>query len=157
QYEVSKSTSNVMQSAGGIKRLSAAVTVAARTEGVGATRKLLTRSPDELEKLRRIVASALGIQNGTENTRGDLITLEELPFNDQFATDVTRDLDQQKKHQFWWEMARTIAYPALGLAALFLLWRAFKRTPVQEIAIGLPVSQLLAGEKREGNLTAGTA
>ena len=59
-------------------------------EGTGAARKVVNRTPEELEKLRRIVASAVGIQTGADNTRGDQITLEEMPFNDQFATDVTQ-------------------------------------------------------------------
>src|SRR5579859_7053807 len=69
QYEIGKLTSNTMQAAGGLKRLSAAVTVAAKMEGAGADRKVVNRSPEELEKLRRIVASALGIQTGTDNPR----------------------------------------------------------------------------------------
>ncbi|HWI57554.1 MAG TPA: flagellar basal-body MS-ring/collar protein FliF, partial [Bacillota bacterium] len=151
QYEVGKSTSNVVQGAGGIKRLSAAVTVAARFEGTGTERKLATRSPEELEKLRRIVSSALGIQTGSDNARSDTITLEELPFNDQFATDLTRELDQQQKHEFWWNLARNAVYPALGLVALVILLRLFKRTPVQEIPIGIPVGRLMAAQKANGN------
>src|SRR5207237_228113 len=54
QYELSKSTSNTMQGAGGLKRLSAAVTVAARSEGTGAARKSVPRSAEELEKLKRL-------------------------------------------------------------------------------------------------------
>ena len=49
EYEISKSTSNILQGAGGIKRLSAAVTVAAQYEGTGADRKVVPRTPEELE------------------------------------------------------------------------------------------------------------
>lgn len=157
QYEVSRTTSNVMQTAGGIKRLSAAVTVAARTEGTGAQRKILNRSPEELEKLRRIVASALGIQTGTDPSHGDVITLEELPFNDQFSTDLTQQLDQQEKHQFWWDLARNLTYPALAAGALLLLLRLFKRTPVHDLPIGIPVGRILAAQKANGNGHAGPA
>ncbi len=150
EYEIGRSTSNLMQAAGGIKRLSAAVTIASRFEGQGADRKLVPRSPDELEKLRRIVQSAVGIQNGADNTRGDQITLEELPFNDQFATDVTRDLEQQQKRQWWWDIARNAAYPTLAVLALLVLLRLFKKTPVQEIPIGVPVGRLVA-RKGSGN------
>jgi flagellar M-ring protein FliF len=144
EYEVGKSTSSTMQAAGGLKKLSAAVTIAARFEGQGADRKVAPRSPEELQKLRRIVESAVGIESGAQNTRGDQITLEELPFNDQYATDVTRELEQQQKHQFWWELARNAAYPALGLVALIVLIILFKRTPVQEIPLGVPVGRLVA-------------
>lgn len=154
QYEVSKTRSDLMQTAGGIKRLSAAVTVAAKTEGTGADRKVVNRTPEELEKLRRIVASALGIQTGTDATRGDVITLEELSFNDQFATDLTQQMDQQQKRDYWWNLARSFTYPALGLVALVVLLRLFKRTPVQELPIGVPVGRLMAsqnGAKSNGN------
>ncbi|MFO1476575.1 MAG: flagellar basal-body MS-ring/collar protein FliF [Verrucomicrobiota bacterium] len=142
EYEVGKSTSNIIQAAGGIKKLSASVTIASRYEGQGADRKLVKRPEAELEQLRRLVQSAVGIQVGAENTRGDMLALEEMPFNDQFAADLSRELDQQQKHQFWWDIARNAVYPALGLGALLFLVVLFKRTPVQEIPIGVPVGRL---------------
>jgi flagellar M-ring protein FliF len=142
-YELSKVTSNLMQAAGSIQRISAAVTIATRYEGQGADRKLVPRTPEEIEKLRRIVQSALGIQTGADSQRPDEITLEELPFNDQFAADLNRELDRQQRHEFWWETARTLAYPAMGLVALAVLLRLFKRTPIQEIPLGVPVGRLL--------------
>jgi flagellar M-ring protein FliF len=154
EFEVGKSVSNVMQAAGGLKRLSASVTIASRFEGLGADRKAVARTPDEIEKLRRIVQSAVGIQSGADNTRGDQITLEELPFNDQFAADVTRELDRQQKNQFWWDLARNAAYPAFGLLALLVLFVLFKRTPVQEIPVGVPVGRLVA-QKSAGGIGAG--
>ncbi len=151
QYEIGKSTSSTMQAAGGIKRLSASVTVAAQVEGAGAERKVVSRSAEEIEKLRRIVASAIGIQTGTDNPRGDLITLEELPFNDQLATSVAHEFDQQQKHELWWGIARGALYPGLALIALLVLLRLFKRTPVQEIQIGVPVGRLMAAQRAAGN------
>jgi flagellar M-ring protein FliF len=151
EYEIGKTTSNTMLAPGGIRRLSVAVTVAARMEGAGADRKVANRTPDEIDKLRRIVTSAVGIETGTENTRGDAITLEELPFNDQFATDITRELDLQQKHDLWWNLARNAVYPVLGLIALVILLRLFKRTPVQEIPIGIPVGRLMAHANGNGN------
>jgi flagellar M-ring protein FliF len=151
EYEIGKTVSNTMLAAGGIKRLSVAVTVAQRMEGAGADRKPVARTPQEIEKLRNIVTSAVGIETGTDNTRGDAITLEEMPFNDQFATDITRELDLQQKHDMWWNLARNLAYPALGLGALIILLRLFKRTPVQDIPIGIPVGRLMAHANGNGN------
>lgn len=147
EYEIGKSTSNIMQSAGGIKRLTAAVTIASRFDGEGAERKVAPRSDEELEKLRRIVQGAVG----TDTTRGDAITLEELPFNDQFASDLTRELDLQQKNQFWWDLAKNAVYPVLGLFALLILLMLFKRTPVQEIPIGVPVGRLVGQRHGHGN------
>ncbi len=141
QYQISKTTSNLVQVAGGIQRLTAAVTVAEQSKGTGADQQFVKRSAADLSKLSSIVASAIGL----DPARGDTITLEELPFNDQFATQVTHELDQQQKREFWWDLARNLTYPALGLIALFVLFRLFKRTPVQEIPLGVPVGRLTAG------------
>lgn len=151
QYEIGKTTSSVMQAAGGIKRLSAAVTVAAHMEGTGAERKVMNRTPEELEKLKNIVTGAIGIQTGTDNTRGDTITLEELTFNDQFATDVTNQLQQEHKQEFWWNLARASAYPAMGLVALVILLRLFKKTPVQEIVPSVPATRAAAAYRSNGH------
>lgn len=146
-YEIGKTTSSFMQQAGGIKRLTAAVTVASQTEGTGEDRKIVTRTPQQLEKLRGIVASAVGV----DPARGDTIALEELPFNDQFATDITHELDQQRKQDYWWDLARSLVYPGLGVMMLLVLLRLFKRTPVQEIPIGIPVGRLMGGYRTNGN------
>jgi len=151
EYEIGKTTSNTMLSAGGIKRLSVAVTVAAHMDGTGADRKVVPRTPEEIDKLRRIVTTACGVETGSDNTRGDAITLEELPFNDQFAADLTRELDVQQKHDMWINLARNATYPALGVVALLILLRIFKRTPVQDIPIGVPVGRLMAHANGNGN------
>ena len=140
EYEVGKTTSAMTQSAGGIKRLTAAVTVAQQMDGTGADKKPVVRTPAELDKLRRIVSSALG----TDLTRGDTIELAELPFNDQFTTEMNQQLQQQTQRDFWWTLARHSAYPALGLLAFLFLLRTFKQTPVQEIPLGVPVGRLAA-------------
>ena len=111
-----------MQAAGGIKRLTASVSIAAQVQGTGDARKVVPRTPEELEKLRSVVASAVGI----DTTRGDTIALEELPFNNDFATEVTHELDQQQKQDFWWDLARNATYPALAMVVFVILLRLLK-------------------------------
>jgi flagellar M-ring protein FliF len=147
EYEIGKTTSSMVQAAGGIKRLDASVTVAAQFQGTGDDRKIVNRSPEDLKKLQDIVSSAVGI----DTTRGDTIALEELPFNNDFADNVTKELDQQQKTDFWVTLARNSVYPALGIVALFILLRLFKSTPVQEIPIGVPVGRLIAKQNGNGN------
>ena len=147
EYEVGKTRTEQIQSAGGIKRLSAAVTVAQQTQGAGADRKPVARTPEEIAKLQRIVSSALG----ADPNRGDTIELAELPFNDTFATEMNQQLDKQSTRDFWWTLARNSIYPALGVMALFILFRVFKQTPVQEIPIGVPVGRLAAMKNGNGN------
>jgi len=138
EYEIGKTHTDIVQAAGGIKRLTAAITVATQMQGTGADRKAVNRTPEEMEKLRRIVTSALG----ADPARGDTVALEELAFNDQFATDMTQQLDSQQKRDFFINLASNLAYPALGLISIFILFRMFKRTAVQEIPLGVPVGRL---------------
>jgi len=138
EYEINRTTSNILQTAGGVKRVSAAVFVAAKMEGTGTDRKAAPRTPEELQRLTRIVQSALGIQNDQNNQGGqrkDEITLEEIPFNDQFATEMTATLVEQDKKQFWWDIAMKGAQPALALVVLLIFFRALKKTSSE----GLPV------------------
>jgi flagellar M-ring protein FliF len=136
-YEINKTTSNILQAAGGVKRVTAAVFVAQQFSGKGVDRKAVPRTPDEMQKLRRIVQSALGIQDNSADPTG--ITLEEMPFNDQFASDVTQQLDQQEKRQYWTDQGWKLFYPALALGIVFMFWRAFKRVKVDDIPVGVPL------------------
>lgn len=145
EYEIGKTTSSLMQAAGGIKRLTASITVAQQMQGTGADRKPVARTPQELDQLTKLVSSAVGI----DTSRGDTISLAELPFNEQFATDVTTQLNQEQKRDFWIGLGRNALYPALGIGALLVLLNLFRRTPVQEIPIGVPVGRLIA--KQNGN------
>jgi flagellar M-ring protein FliF len=147
EYEISKITSNVFQAAGGLKRLSTAVTVAARMEGTGAARKLVPRTEAELEKLRRIVQNALG----ADTVRGDQVVLEELPFNEQYATDVSQRLERQEREEFWWQVGKTALYPGVALAVVLVLMRLLKRTPVEELPLGIPISYFAHGNGHNGN------
>jgi flagellar M-ring protein FliF len=140
EYDISKTTSDMVETAGGIKRLTASVSIAAQVQGTGDARKIVPRTPEELEKLRSVVASAVGI----DTTRGDSIALEELQFNNDFATEVTHDLDQQQKQDFWWDLARNATYPALAIVVFVILLRLLSRTPVQDIPLGVPVGRLMA-------------
>ena len=148
-YEIGRTHTDSVQVAGGLKRLTAAVTVAQQMTGVGPERKPVARTPEEMEKLRRIVGSALG----ADLTRGDLVALEELPFNDTFATDMTQQLDSQQKKDFWLNLGEKMIYPALGLGAFFMLLRIFKQTPVQEIPMGVPVGRLGQHANGKGRIT----
>jgi flagellar M-ring protein FliF len=138
-YEINKNTSDILEAAGGLKRLSTAVFVAERFDGKGADRKAVPRTPEELEKLRKIVQSALGIQENGDSERKDEIVLEEMPFNDQAATEITQQFDQQEKKQFWMDTGQKMIYPAMAVGILFMFWRALKQTKVDDIPIGIPI------------------
>jgi flagellar M-ring protein FliF len=138
-YEINKTTSSILQAAGGLRRISCAVFIAQGFEGKGADRKAVPRTPEELQKIRHIVQSAMGIQENGDANRKDEITLEEMPFNDQMSMELTQQLDRQEKGQYWVEVAQRTVYPALAIGILFMFWRALKRTEANEIPIGIPL------------------
>lgn len=150
QYEINKTTSSLTQAAGGLKRLTAAVFIAARYTGSGTNRVANPRTPEELQKLRKTVQTALGIVEG-DATRNDEITLEEIPFNDQPALELAQRLEKDGQKQFWIELLAKLAYPALGLGVLGLFWRAVKKTPMESIPLGVPIGQLGANGHGKSN------
>ncbi|HEY3863209.1 MAG TPA: flagellar basal-body MS-ring/collar protein FliF [Verrucomicrobiae bacterium] len=139
QYEINALTNNTVMAAGGVKRLSAAVFIAQRFEGKGADRKFTPRTPEEMGKIRRIVQNALGLASIDANGTND-IALEEMPFNDQPATELTQQLDQQEKRQFWMDTAQKAIYPALAAGVLFLFWRLWKKASKDEVPIAIPAT-----------------
>jgi flagellar M-ring protein FliF len=155
QYEINKITSNMIQAAGSVTRISAAVFIASRTETTNGVRTVLPRAPAELEKFKKIVQSALGIQEGTESTRGDEITLEEFEFNNQLGAELTATMRREETKQFWFQVVQTVTYPALALILMALLWRVFKRVPDLDIPLGLPETDGMTAYKNGGQTTNG--
>lgn len=150
QFDLNKIVSNVMQTPGGIKRLSAAVFVAMRNTTDGTNRVATPRTPEEMQKLRRIVQSALGIVEN-DATRRDEITVEEMPFNDQTAQELTRQLETDRTRQFWWDLAKNLGYPLLALTILSAFWWVFRRTPAADIPIGIPLKDYDSQRRANGN------
>lgn len=140
QFEVSRTTSNVLLSAGGIKRLSAAVFIAQKYEGDGKDRKAVPRSDEEIQKLKRIVQSALGLVEGDAN-RKDEITVEQLPFNEQPTVELTQRLDTDSKRQFYWDIGKNVLFALLALAMFVVFLKLLKKTSSGDIPIGVPLGQ----------------
>jgi flagellar M-ring protein FliF len=141
QFEINKITSNLVQSAGAVQRLSAAVFVASKMKGTGAERVAEPRTREELDKIKKLVQNALGMQEGAVGARKDDITVEEFPFNDQSATEITETLHKEEKWSGWIQLFQTAIYPALAVGILALLWRVFKRTPDLDIPVAVPLER----------------
>jgi flagellar M-ring protein FliF len=151
QYELSRVMSNTMLAAGGIKRLSAAVFIAQKMEGTGTDRKPVARTDEEIQKLKRIVQSALGIQEGEPGSatdsgapnanRKDEITVEQIPFNDQPAIELSHRLESDGQRQFYWEIGRNVFFALLALGMLVVFLKLLKKTS-GEIPVNLPADHL---------------
>ena len=136
QYEISKISSNTLLSAGGIKRLSAAVFIAQKMEGEGKERKPVVRTDDELQKLKRIVQSAVGIVEG-DASRKDEITLEQMPFNDQPAIELSQRLETDGNREFYWEVGKNVLYALVALIMVMIFLKLLKRTNSNDLTVGM--------------------
>jgi flagellar biosynthesis/type III secretory pathway M-ring protein FliF/YscJ len=95
--------------------------------------------------LRKLVQSALGIQEGTESNRRDQITLEEFEFNGQPVTGLSETLRHEQRRQFWLHLMQVCLYPVLALGVLAFLWRIFKRAPDVDIPLPSPANDRMLG------------
>lgn len=141
----------IQQQAGSLKRMSASVIVNTRYEGAGTDRKAVPRTPEELEKLKGIVRTALGIQGTDDGARKDQITLEEIAFNEAPLLEVNQKLEKEQKYNFWLTLAQRMAYPALAVFIVFVFFRAFRNTAVENFPIGVPVGELDANGQLAGD------
>ena len=73
-YEVSETERAIVKAAGAIRRLTVAVLVNETVTGDGADTEAAQRSPEELDALRELVASAVGF----DAERGDVITIKSM-------------------------------------------------------------------------------
>ena len=76
-YEISRATTNTTKNPGEIRKLTAAVFLATRTSGAGASAKSDPRSPEEMKSLRAMVANSLGIAVSQQEPA---VTIQEMPF-----------------------------------------------------------------------------
>jgi flagellar M-ring protein FliF len=150
QYELSRITSNVLLSAGGIKRLSAAVFIAQKMEGSGADRKPLARTAEEVQQLKRIVQSALGIQEG-DPTRKDEITIEQLPFNEQPTVELSQRLETDSKREFYWDLGKNVLFAVLALGIFLVFLKLLTKTSSNDIPMEVPLGRLDALGNLEGD------
>lgn len=98
-YEVSRSTSRIVEPAGSLTRMSVAILVdgsyekATTKKGGAAPPKYVPRSPDELQKIDALVKGAVGFNPA----RGDLVTVVNIPFQDVAADGAEGTASS------WWE------------------------------------------------------
>lgn len=109
-YEINRTLVNSVKNPGAISGLTAAVFVAA---------KETPRQPAEIENLRRMVANALGIDSAAAKDLDTIVSLQEVPFEEQAAISsgaLVAFLDQ------WGGLLRTVgAFAFAGVLLLFFV------------------------------------
>jgi len=142
EYAVSRTLSNVVQQAGGIKRVSAGVFVNARMEGSGASRKAVPRGPEDLAKLKRAVEHALGAQL-LQGSKGTEVVLEEIEFTEPAAQEADGPAKRLEQMGRWMPIVRPVLALLAAVVALVLFARRFR--PYREYSLdGVPVGAVLS-------------
>ncbi|MSR66487.1 MAG: flagellar M-ring protein FliF [Pedosphaera sp.] len=147
EYALSKTTTNTVEMAGNVKRVSAAIFVN-KKPGQGGQRA--DRQPTEIEQLRRVAQNALGLQLGASALREDQIVVEEVEFNDVAATQLNQQLDKDKTYLLVWEIVRSLLYVLLGAGALLAFWKMVRRSAEEAIPTGVTVGQMLSYQTSGG-------
>ncbi|HEY0872538.1 MAG TPA: flagellar basal-body MS-ring/collar protein FliF [Vicinamibacterales bacterium] len=127
-YEVSRTTSRTIAPPGDVARMSVAVILddnhVARPDAEGKpVMTRVSRTPEELQKLQALVAAAVGL----DPERGDQITVENIPFDEPFATEPAAPTFWVRYGPSILDGARTVSVLLIGLAAIFFVVRPMMR------------------------------
>ena len=154
-YAVSKSVRHTTQPPGRIKRIAAAVLVddAADVSQSGGKRtvKRRKRSPEEMKQIQALAAAAIGL----DTQRGDLLSLENLSFEESLAETPAPPSFLEKLRQLlmqWLGLARYLGIAALFAIVYFLVLRpvkqqivtAFRELPAHVMHGGKPAAKSAA-------------
>lgn len=117
-YEIPKTVSTVTEPIGDVKKLSVAVVVdnAVKYAKPGETSQAPTsapRSAEEMKKLGELVRAAVGL----DDARGDVLTVENLPFDLGPVEEQKQALGNAEKREFYYQVVK---WPTLVVAALLV-------------------------------------
>lgn len=145
-YDISKTVSNTVKNAGGIKSVSAAVFIAAESVFTNGVSQVVVRTPAEMEKLRRVVEGALGIPDGNTVSSDARVVIEEMLFDEGVTLqDAALPLGNPYL-RLAISVLEEFGYPVLGLLLLMFFWRRLRKVADAEIPVGAKVGSLEQGE-----------
>lgn len=131
-FEISRTTRHIVRPSGGVARLSVAVLVddehVSEKDGTGSVvAKTRSRDPAQLQKLHQLVTSAVGL----DTTRGDLLTVENIAFNDPVSEPLPEPGLLQRVGPHVTDALRLLVVLALGVLAFFVIGRPLVRRVIE--------------------------
>ena len=137
-YEISRLTRHTVKPSGDIDRLSVAVilddeVVSKKDKAGKVTRSTKSRSPEELQKIQTLVATAVGL----DTTRGDQVTVENIAFDSQLTEDPAEPSIVEKYGPAAGEGVKVVAVIGLVLFVLMVVIRPiFKQALSGQALVG---------------------
>jgi len=110
-YEVDKIVKRIIETPGNIKRLSVSVLVDGKYEKVGEGKKVkwnyIPRTQEEIKQIEQAVIAAAGINI----ERGDMVSVQNIPFDKTYLEQEKELMAKQKKEEFVkWLLNKILAY-----------------------------------------------
>jgi len=141
EFALSFSKTNLVRTAGNVKRVAASVFVNSSDD------PSITNRFDELKSA---VMNALGL----EILAGDLadapdalqVSLAFFEFSKKHEVELSIRLEAEEKTDMMWKVGRSSLYVLLGLAALIGFWRLVNNSSEELLPTGIPVGQLIGGQ-----------
>ncbi len=134
-YEIARATINTVKSPGEIRRISAAVFVAMRATGSGDARQTQPRSAEEMENLRRMVVTALGVSNASGQAADQAVSIQEVDFAPDPFAGQTVELARDAQLRNWFDIGRNALAIIVAIGALLYFVRLLKKSRAEAISL----------------------
>jgi flagellar M-ring protein FliF len=146
EFAIGSTTNDIVTLAGGLKNVTAAVYVAQRNQlDAEGLKTWQLREQTELDEIRNIVSSALGITNSTQISIAQFV-----PHQDPKATQL-ENFQKRLQREEWITLGKQLGVLSVALVMLWWFGRTFRKTPFETIPLGIPLEELrtkaLAGLK----------
>jgi flagellar M-ring protein FliF len=136
-FEINRSTTETVRSPGEVRRITAAVFVAMRSTGEGTARTTTPRTAPELESLRQMVVTALGITPLRNQSLDEIVSLQEIDFAEDPVIETVGVLQDEEQLHHWIDMGRSIFGVVLAVGAFGFFLRLLKKHKPDEISFEL--------------------
>jgi flagellar M-ring protein FliF len=134
-FEIGRSTTNTVRNAGEIRRIAAAVFVAARATGTGEARQVRSRPAEEIEGLRKMVVSALGVVPAKGQPLDQVVTVQEVDFASDPVAEEGGLINSGVEWKVWFDVGRNVLFAVLALAGFVYFLRLVRRSQAEAVPL----------------------
>lgn len=156
-YEINSTRTSITRSPGTVRSITAAVFINQRMGGTAAAPAPQPRTPEELNALRQLVVTALGVKLAAGQTAESVVALQEVAFPAEPLAVQAEQIREQSKIQPYLDMAvRFLPLVVAGVLILFFLRRLGREKPEPvpvELLRELPASEQRALTGAPGTVT----
>lgn len=144
-YEINRTLTNITRNPGAVKNLSAAVFIAQRKAAPATGPEAATqpkvegakRSPEEMQALRQLVMNALGMRLAPNQSPDTLVSIQEVPFNEETVTEQIASIQSETRMQSWLSVGSRYFAVAIAVGAFLYFLRMLKKQKLEPVPVEL--------------------